>query len=262
MARARQYADQVNVAKDLRDKACRDVRQTVAIAYNDTRKLTEQLTYLDQHQLSTEKARDAYRKQFDIGQRTLLDLLDTENELFQAKRAYTNADYDLLIAQVRTQAGFGNLLATLDLSRVGQGRTARSGRLEGRQATVAERCPPEGAGALCGGQERARTRGRRNTCVKRLGTGGRPAPAAQLPPVAGRQLPNVTLPLRSRTGRTPGRAAMCRLTWTATPTASRRRMAQSRGLGGQAQAGDRRGRRYPARHRRHQGGDEGSRAMR
>ncbi len=142
-ARARQFADQVNVAKDLRDKVCRDVRQTVAIAYNDTRKLTEQLGYLDQHQLSTEKAHDAYRKQFDIGQRTLLDLLDTENELFQAKRAYTNADYDLLIAQVRTQAGFGNLLQTLDLARVAKDELPDvvDWKVEGDGA---ERCPPEG----------------------------------------------------------------------------------------------------------------------
>ncbi|HZV54052.1 MAG TPA: TolC family outer membrane protein [Rhodocyclaceae bacterium] len=142
-ARSRQYADQINVAKDLRDKTCRDVRQTVAIAYNDTRKLVEQLTYLDQHQLSTEKARDAYRKQFDIGQRTLLDLLDTENELFQAKRAYANAEYDLLIAQARTQAGFGNLLQTLDLTRVAKDEAPdlADWKVEG---DAAEHCPPEG----------------------------------------------------------------------------------------------------------------------
>ena len=116
-SRVRQYADQLNVARDQRDKACRDVRQTLAIAYNDTRKLTEQLTYLDQHQLSIEKARDAYRKQFDIGQRTLLDLLDTENELFQAKRSYANAEYDLMTAYARTHAGMGTLYGALGLTR-------------------------------------------------------------------------------------------------------------------------------------------------
>ncbi len=119
VARSQQYAEQLNVAKDIRDKTCRDIRQTVAIAYNDTRKLTEQIGYLDQHQLSIEKARDAYRKQFDIGQRTLLDLLDSENELFQAKRAYTNAEHDLAVAYMRTHAGLGKLLATLGVSRAG-----------------------------------------------------------------------------------------------------------------------------------------------
>ena len=40
------------------------------------------------------EAREAYRKQFDIGQRTLLDLLDTENEFFQARRTYTVTERD------------------------------------------------------------------------------------------------------------------------------------------------------------------------
>jgi outer membrane protein, adhesin transport system len=142
-ARSRQYADQVNVAKDLRDKTCRDVRQTAAIAYNDTRKLLEQLTYLDQHQLATEKARDAYRKQFDIGQRTLLDLLDTENELFQARRAYANAEHDLLIAQVRTQASLGSLLQNLELARLAKDELPDPADWK-TEGDGAEHCPPEG----------------------------------------------------------------------------------------------------------------------
>lgn len=117
-ARLRQYAEQINVARDLRDKTCRDLRQTLSIAYNDTRKLNEQLIYLDQHQLSIEKARDAYRMQFDIGQRSLLDLLDTENELFQAKRAYVNSEFDLQIAYARTNAGMGRLFSSLGLSSI------------------------------------------------------------------------------------------------------------------------------------------------
>lgn len=120
-ARERQFAEQLNVAKDLRDKTCRDIRQTLLIAYNDARKLKEQLGYLDQNKVSLEKARNAYRQQFDIGQRTLLDLLDTENELFQARRAVANAEQDLNIAYARTQAGLGTLLAALELSRIETG---------------------------------------------------------------------------------------------------------------------------------------------
>jgi len=116
-ARVQEAANQVNLAKDLRDKTCRDIRQVLAIAFNDTRKLTEQLNFLDQHQLSIEKARDAYRQQFDIGQRSLLDLLDTENELFQAKRSFTNAEIDLFVSYARTHAGMGKLHAALGLTR-------------------------------------------------------------------------------------------------------------------------------------------------
>ena len=82
-ALVRQYAERLELAKEQRDKACRDIRQTLAIAFNNIHNISRQLGFLDQHQLAIEKAREAYRKQFDIGQRTLLDLLDTENEYFR-----------------------------------------------------------------------------------------------------------------------------------------------------------------------------------
>lgn len=138
----RQAAETLNAAKDLRDKACRDVRQTVEIAYNDTTRIAEQLRYLNAHQLAAEKARDAYRKQFDIGQRTLLDLLDTENELFQARRSYVNAVHDHGISYARTHAAIGDLLQSLSLSHIETPSIAEMGedRFEVDPATA---CPPE-----------------------------------------------------------------------------------------------------------------------
>jgi adhesin transport system outer membrane protein len=116
-ARLRQAGESLNQARDLREKACRDLRQTLSIAYNDVIRLQEQMRYLDQHQLSIEKAREAYRRQFDIGQRTLLDLLDSENEYFQARRAYANASYDQVIAQARALSGMGQLMGALGVAR-------------------------------------------------------------------------------------------------------------------------------------------------
>lgn len=115
MAKVRSASEQLSSAFDLRDKACRDIRQETRIAQNDVRRLVEQIRYLNQHQLSTEKARDAYRKQFDIGQRTLLDLLDTENELFQARRALVAAEMDYQLAQVRVLAQTSQILPALKL---------------------------------------------------------------------------------------------------------------------------------------------------
>ncbi|MDX3773508.1 TolC family outer membrane protein [Chromatiaceae bacterium AAb-1] len=115
----RRAAEQVNVAKDLRDKVCLDVRQTLQVAFNDTRKINEQLPVLNQHRLSSDKVRTAYKDQFDIGQRTLLDVLDAENEYFQASRAYSNATFDLSMAVARTLTGMGQLLSAIELVRDG-----------------------------------------------------------------------------------------------------------------------------------------------
>lgn len=140
-ARVRQAAHLVNQAADLRDKACRDARQVASIAYNDLAKLSEQMGYLDRNVLAIEKARDAYRQQFDIGQRSLLDLLNSENELYTAKRAYANVDYDLAIARARTHAGMSSLVAVLGLTRAGAGPDMPD--LQAWQAgdDAAARCP-------------------------------------------------------------------------------------------------------------------------
>ena len=116
-ARERQYMERRNLAVDLRDKACRDTRQTLSIAYNDAQRLREQVSFLNIQVGLLEKTRDAYRDQFNVGQRTLLDLLDTENELLSARRAAINADTDLTLAYVRTYAGMGVLGNVLGLKR-------------------------------------------------------------------------------------------------------------------------------------------------
>lgn len=114
-ATVKQFCRYVKQVVDLRNKACRDVRQTLTIAYNSIGHLQRQLEYLKAHLQSSEKARQAYRDQFDIGQRTLLDLLDTENEYFQARRAYTIASYDYVLAHARSAQGMGTLLTSLDV---------------------------------------------------------------------------------------------------------------------------------------------------
>ena len=114
-ARTKLAASKLESAFDLRDKACRDIWQTGQIAFNDSIRLGNQLKLLSQHELSTSKAKQAYQQQFDIGQRTLLDLLDTENELYQARRALANAEFDLQLAEVRVLATSGTLLVALKL---------------------------------------------------------------------------------------------------------------------------------------------------
>jgi adhesin transport system outer membrane protein len=116
-ARVRQAARNVDQAADLRDRACRDARQNAGIAFNDTRKLAEQVRTLDRNVIAIEKTRDAYRQQFDIGQRSLLDLLNSENELYTARHSYANAEYDLAVAQLRTLAATQRLTTQLGIAR-------------------------------------------------------------------------------------------------------------------------------------------------
>ena len=139
-ARQTASAERKNQALDLRDKACRDVRQTLSIAYNEVRRLQAQRSSIDHQVNAIEKTRDAYKAQFNIGQRSLLDLLDTENELLNARRTAVNADADMDQAYLRTQAGIGRLLEFLGLKRIDE--QAAPDPAELAQIVESDICPP------------------------------------------------------------------------------------------------------------------------
>jgi adhesin transport system outer membrane protein len=139
-ARSRQYRERKNIALDLREKACRDMRQTLAIAYNDTLRLNDQLSYLAMQVDLVAKTRTAYRDQFNIGQRTLLDLLNTQNEYFDARRSQVNAEADLSLAYLRSYAGMGRLLEVLELKHIELENAPADGDFAA--VDVEQLCPP------------------------------------------------------------------------------------------------------------------------
>lgn len=107
----------VNQAKAERDQACINLRQEVQVAHNSLTRLQEQLVALRRHRNAIDNVRGAYTEQFQIGQRTLLDLLDAENEYFQASRSLINAEHDLNLAHTRLLSLTGSLLPALGLTR-------------------------------------------------------------------------------------------------------------------------------------------------
>lgn len=115
-ARIQQTASQMNQAKEVRNNTHRQVVESIRLSWNSYATLSDQLNYLRLHMDSSQKTYEAYQKQFNIGQRTLLDLLDTENELFEAKRAYNNAVYTEQFARFRILAGTGQLLSSMGVA--------------------------------------------------------------------------------------------------------------------------------------------------
>jgi len=93
------------------DLVCRQVQQNLSIAFNDTQTLGIRQRLADAQRLAVEKSVTALRQQFDIGQRSLLDVLDTQAEFFDATRTYVDSRYEQLRAEARTLASMGQLVA-------------------------------------------------------------------------------------------------------------------------------------------------------
>ncbi|SPJ33970.1 TolC family outer membrane protein [Kushneria phyllosphaerae] len=97
------------------DRALREVRDELRLAWNARDYVSSQLPYLARHMSASEQTRVNYRKQFDIGRRTLLDVLDSETELYGAQQDQLQARFALIRAQYRLLAVTGNLLDTLQI---------------------------------------------------------------------------------------------------------------------------------------------------
>ncbi|MCC5851936.1 MAG: TolC family outer membrane protein [Alkalimonas sp.] len=100
-------------AKEIRERAWRQVQEGARLSWQAERTLFQQLAYLQEHVEESYKTQTAYREQFDLGRRSLLDLLDTENELFEARGNFVTAEYDHLFANYRILQAKGQLLAAL-----------------------------------------------------------------------------------------------------------------------------------------------------
>ncbi len=106
-------AYQLNKAKDLRERAYRSVEQELSLSWSALELTGKQKTFLSQHVGSMSDTVVAYQKQYRIGKRTLLDLLNTENELFESRKNYLETQFDQQYAKYRTLTSTGKLLDAL-----------------------------------------------------------------------------------------------------------------------------------------------------
>ena len=109
LARRKETSQLINQAKDIRDNTHRQVVESMRLSWVAYQTIKSQLNFFKTHQDSSIKSNAAYQKQFNIGQRTLLDLLDSANEMFVSKSSYTNAKFDEIFAQYRILTSKGAL---------------------------------------------------------------------------------------------------------------------------------------------------------
>ena len=109
-ARLQGAAYQINEAMDIRNNALRVLNENLNLAWNALENARLQTPRARDYAEYSASTREAYQQQFSLGQRTLLDLLDSENELFTANRRYTEVRYIEEFSMYRLMAAMGELL--------------------------------------------------------------------------------------------------------------------------------------------------------
>ncbi|MFQ5954437.1 MAG: TolC family outer membrane protein [Kiloniellales bacterium] len=116
LAAKRRSREQATAALEDDNERRRQVREDVRVAYQALITARERLAFLADHAEAEERVLTGYKEQFELGRRSLLDVLDAQNELFQARLALTDGDYRLLLAHFELMFTLGNLLQNLDVS--------------------------------------------------------------------------------------------------------------------------------------------------
>lgn len=90
-----------------------EIRANFLNAWNDLIIAEERLNRLEKYRDAMSSVVSAYQRQFELGQRQLINVLDVENELFSAKSSVAEERYNRLQAAYRTLSASGSLLETI-----------------------------------------------------------------------------------------------------------------------------------------------------
>jgi len=114
-ARRAETAELIEEAREIRNHTHRQVVESMRLSWMAYEAARERIGYLEERVKATVDTATSYTDQFNLGKRTLLDVLDTEAEVIDAKKSLVEARYDGLYAQYRILNGLGKLVHSFDL---------------------------------------------------------------------------------------------------------------------------------------------------
>lgn len=105
-ARMRQAREQMRSQVEL-------ITQESASAWSALKSAMEQTKFFESAVSNSTQTRDAYRQQFNVGQRSLLDVLDAENELYSSSLQLVTSRLNEVATHYKLKAIGGELLASM-----------------------------------------------------------------------------------------------------------------------------------------------------
>lgn len=114
-ARIAETSQLISEAREIKNNTHRQIIESIRLSWVAYQSAQNRITYLESYVKSTGLTAEAFSKQWNIGRRTMFDVLDIEAELINAKIDLVNSQYDRVYAQYRVLSGIGKLVHTLGL---------------------------------------------------------------------------------------------------------------------------------------------------
>lgn len=124
------YAYKMQESQDVKKNALRQLNEELGLAWNALNNAKQQVPIAKDYADRSALVRIAYQEQFSLGERSLLDMLDSENEVFSAQRRYVQLQFIEMFTAYRINARTGELLKQLKIQApsasqpINQGKTS------------------------------------------------------------------------------------------------------------------------------------------
>lgn len=97
----------------IKDDLRRDVIKGLNLSWAAYEKLSAQLKHLEDYKRFSLKTLTLYTKEYDLGRRSLLDLLSAQNDFIGSKSQIINTKYNILFAKYRIMDAMGTLVSSI-----------------------------------------------------------------------------------------------------------------------------------------------------
>lgn len=104
---------QIHQEVETKNSIQRQVLQNLNQSWNSYEKIKEQLKDLNEYKNYSTKTLTLYSKEYDLGRRSLLDLLSAQNDLIGSKSQIINSEYNLLETKLKILDAMGILVDTV-----------------------------------------------------------------------------------------------------------------------------------------------------
>ncbi|MFA7403344.1 MAG: TolC family outer membrane protein [Pelobacteraceae bacterium] len=120
-ARLGQTTYEIYEAQEIAENTKRQTIQAIRLSWEANKTATERVAFLEDYVKAAGQTADAFTAQWNIGRRTMFDLLDTQAEHINAKASLVNAKYDKMYSEYRILNGMSQLIPFLGLHLSDQG---------------------------------------------------------------------------------------------------------------------------------------------
>ena len=115
VAREREAFNRLGESRETLRKAQNEAEEQARLSFNALMTAEARVLTLSRQADANSATRRGFAEEFDAGERSLLDLLDVENEYYLSRANLTTAEYTRDFAVYRVLAVIGDLLLTLDI---------------------------------------------------------------------------------------------------------------------------------------------------